>query len=243
MAARRSMGTLFRLAAMALAGVALAGVAFAGAAAAQSLDVAPPPSGVVPVPAPLGGEDPDNPLVPPAPPAPTGTTDPARSQTGAGDDGTHVEISHDIAKLPEPVRAMRARIMEAARSGDPERLRPLLGTGPGATRLSLAEVEGDPIAHLRAISGDAQGHEMLAILLEVFEAGYVRFDAGTQNELYVWPYFFALPLDELTPEQRVELFKLVTAGDYEEMRMFGAYIFFRAAITPQGRWLFFVAGD
>jgi hypothetical protein len=41
----------------------------------------------------------------------------------------------------------------------------------------------------------------------------------------VWPYFFAVPLEELTAPQRVELFTLVTAGDYEEMKNFGAYIF------------------
>ncbi|MEO1380814.1 MAG: hypothetical protein AAFU69_10765, partial [Pseudomonadota bacterium] len=83
----------------------------------------------------------------------------------------------------------------------------------------------------------------LAILQEVLEAGYVHVDAGTDTELYVWPYFFALPLDELNAVQRVELFKLVTAGDYEDMLSFGSYIFFRVGITPEGRWLFFVAGD
>ena len=36
--------------------------------------------------------------------------------------------------------------------------------------------------------------------------------------MYVWPYFFAVPLDRLTPRQRVELFKIVTAGDYEDMK-------------------------
>lgn len=202
--------------------------------------IAPPPSGEVPLPPPLGGEDPDNPLVAPLAP-PAGSSDPARSQVGAGT--TQVEISDDVDLLPAPVRRMRELIMEAARSGDPERLRPLIGTGADTTRLSLADVEGDPIDYFKSISGDAEGHEMLAILLEVFEAGYARFDAGTDVELYVWPYFFAKPLEALTPKERVDLFKLVTAGDYEDMVGFGAYIFFRAAITPEGRWLFFVAGD
>lgn len=201
--------------------------------------VAPPPSGIVPVP-PIGGEDPDNPLAAP-PPIPGGSSDPARSQVGIGD--IPVQFSDDVADLPAPVRQMRELIMEAARSGDPERLRPLIGSGSDTTRLSLADIEGDPIDYFKSISGDPEGHEMLAILLEVFEAGYARFDAGTDSELYVWPYFFAKPLDALTQEQRVELFKLVTAGDYEDMLGFGAYIFFRAGITPEGRWLFFVAGD
>jgi hypothetical protein len=77
----------------------------------------------------------------------------------------------------------------------------------------------------------------------VLEAGFVRLYPGTDHESYVWPYFFAVPLEELTAPQRVELFTLVTAGDYEEMKNFGAYIFYRVAITPEGRWVFFVAGD
>lgn len=224
------------------AGIALsvAGTLIDAIASGPDNIIAPPPSGVVPLPAPLGGEDPDNPLIAPAAPQ-SGASDPARSQVGAG--STRVQISDDVALLPAPVRRMRELIMEAARSGDPERLRPLIGTGPDTTRLSLADVEGDPIDYFKSISGDAQGHEMLAILLEVFEAGYARFDVGSEAELYIWPYFFAKPLEELTPAQRVDLFKLVTAGDYEDMVGFGAYIFFRAAITPEGRWLFFVAGD
>jgi hypothetical protein len=186
-----------------------------------------------------GVEDPNNPLMVPAPSRQDFVTDPARSQVGAGT----VTISYDVDALPEPVKRMRALIMDAARSGDLENLRPLIGTGRDVTQLSLGGIEGDPIEFLRSISGDTQGHETLAILLEVFEAGYAHLDAGLPSELYVWPYFFTVSLEELTPVQRVELFKLVTAGDYDDMVGFGAYIFFRAAITPEGRWLFFVAGD
>ena len=44
-------------------------------------------------------------------------------------------------------------------------------------------------------------------------------------------------------KQRVELFKIVTAGDFDDMKQFGAYIFYRVGITPAGQWTFFVAGD
>lgn len=208
-------------------------------AAAQIGDpVAPPPSGVVPLPpGPGAGENPDDPLrVPPLAP-PQALPEPVDIYE------TEPIISKDLDQLPEPVRRMRALIVEAARSGDPERLRPLLGTGEGATRLSFGETGDDPIAYLKSISGDPEGHEMLAILLDVLEAGYARVAPDTENELFVWPYFFALTLDELTPPQRVELFKLVTAGDFEEMANYGSYIFFRAGFAPDGRWLFFVAGD
>ncbi|WP_173931270.1 cytoplasmic protein [Chelativorans sp. Marseille-P2723] len=158
------------------------------------------------------------------------------------DQGTP-EILYDVGALPEPVKRMRQLIIEAARSGDLERLRPLIGSGLSATQLALGALEGDPIDFLREVSGDEDGQEILAILLEIMEAGFVRLNPGTEEELYVWPYFFAIPLEDLTPEQRVELFTIVTAGDYEEMKNFGAYIFFRSGITPDGRWVYFVAGD
>ncbi|WP_374566599.1 hypothetical protein [Nitratireductor sp. ZSWI3] len=153
------------------------------------------------------------------------------------------EIFYDLETLPEPVRRMHRLIVEACKSGDIETLRPLVGTGEGATQLSLGGLEGDPLQFLRELSGDSEGQEILAILLEVLQAGYVHLDAGMPSEMYVWPYFFAIPLDSLDKPQRVELFTLVTAGDYEEMKNFGAYIFYRVGITPEGRWAFFVAGD
>lgn len=153
------------------------------------------------------------------------------------------EVLYDLNRLPEPVRRMRNLIIEAAKSGDIEKLRPLIGTGVSGTQLSLTEIDGDPIEFLKGLSGDTEGQEILAIMEEVLDAGYVHLDTGKAEELYVWPYFFALPLDKLDAKQRVELFKIVTAGDYDDMKQFGAYIFYRMGITPEGRWAFFVAGD
>lgn len=153
------------------------------------------------------------------------------------------EILYDLEQVPEPVRRMHGLIVEAAKSGDIERLRPLIGSGESATRLSLGGLDGDPLDFLIELSGDEGGQEILAILLEVLQAGYVHLDAGTPQEMYVWPYFFAIPLESLDKKQRVELFTLVTAGDYEDMKSFGAYIFYRVGITPDGHWAFFVAGD
>lgn len=153
------------------------------------------------------------------------------------------EIEYDLQKLPEPVRRMRQLILDAAKTGDIEKLRPLIGTGDDATQLSLTEVEGDAIDFLRGLSGDTEGQEILAILEEVLTSGYVHLEAGTPQEIYAWPYFFAIPLDKLTPAQRVELFKIVTAGDYEDMKTYGTYTFYRAGIAPDGQWVFFVAGE
>lgn len=153
------------------------------------------------------------------------------------------EVFYDLSKLPEPVRRMHGLIVEACKSGDIEKLRPLIGMGDSATQLSLTDIDGDPIEFLKGLSGDTEGQEILAIMEEVLDAGYVHLDAGKPEELYVWPYFFAMPLDKLDAKQRVELFKIVTAGDYDDMKQFGAYIFYRVGIAPDGKWVFFVAGD
>ena len=71
----------------------------------------------------------------------------------------------------------------------------------------------------------------------------VRVDEGTPQEMYVWPYFAHVPLQRLTSEQKVELFRIVTRSDYKKMKEFGAYIFYRVGIAPDGTWHFFVAGD
>jgi len=230
--ARRSHN-LGRMAARALLPIFLI-FAFAGTGFAQTGDVTPPPSGLVPLPAPIAPpayQDPDNPLAMPdnSRSSVSGTAEPA--------------IGGSLDELPEAVKRMRERIIQAARDADFEALRPLMGSGSERTQLSFGQVDGDPIDFLRSQGGDPDGYEILAILEEVLAAGYAIYDPGTPNETYVWPYFAATSLETLTPKQRVELFKLVTSGDYEDMRDFGAYIFYRAGISADGRWRFFVAGD
>lgn len=225
---------------------ALLAIAFSGASPAHALselqDGTTPsaPSSSSPVfEVPIPGDGPNEPRS--REPSRVPATDIQRPDTSLGKDLP--KVHYDIESLPDPVRRMRALIIEACRSGDVERLRPLIGSGTDGTQLSLGGLDSDPIAFLRELSGDDQGQEILAILLEVMEAGYVHLNAGEPSEIYVWPYFFALPLDVLDSKQRVELFTLITAGDLQDMETFGAYVFYRAAITPDGRWLFFVAGD
>lgn len=190
-------------------------------------ETAPAPDMTVPLP---------DPIV--APQTPHAITQPAEN----GEEDVP-QVQYDIDQLPEPVQRMRGLIMDAALTGDLEQLRPILETGEDGTQLSFGDLPSDPIEFLRGLSGDDEGQEILAILYEVMSAGYVHLDSGEATGTYVWPYFFAVPLDTLDKRQRVELFKLVTAGDYEDMKNFGAYIFYRVGISPEGRWQFFVAGD
>lgn len=170
-----------------------------------------------------------------------------RSATGnstADDADDHVvaEISHDISRLPEPVRRIRELIVEAAASGDVSRLRMLMNPGPDQVQITGGE-DQDPLDALKAFSGDPDGLEVLAIILDLLSTGYAHMDVGTPEEVYVWPYFAGKPLAELTAPEKVELLRIITAGDLADMQEYGNYSFYRIGISPSGEWKFFSAGD
>jgi hypothetical protein len=151
-------------------------------------------------------------------------------------------ILRSESDMPEPVRATRQKLIDAAKSGDMEQLRALMKAQPEPPKVASGD-PGDPIDYLKALAADADGREILAVLLEVLESGFLHAGEGTNDELYVWPYFAGYPINALTPPQLVELYTLMTAADYEDMKSYGSYTYFRVGIAPDGRWLFFLAGD
>ncbi len=152
------------------------------------------------------------------------------------------EVIRDFSRLPEPVRAMRERILAAARTGDPAKVAELMKSLDPVPVYSFG-ADNDPLGYWKSSYPDSDGIEALSILIEVLESPFVHADKGTPQEMYLWPYFAGMPLAALTPEQKVELFKIVTGSDWKEMQEFGAYIFYRVGIAPNGSWQFFVAGD
>jgi hypothetical protein len=152
------------------------------------------------------------------------------------------EVIVDVAKLPLPVARMRTRILEAARTGDLDRVLTVMQSNETMPVFSLGN-DRNPITYWKMSYPDSEGVEALAILTEILEAGFVHVDLGTPQEMYVWPYFARLPLATLAPAQKVELFKIVTGSDFKEMQEFGAYTFYRVGIAPDGTWHFFVAGN
>lgn len=152
------------------------------------------------------------------------------------------EVLYDIAKLPKPVARTRQQIIDAAATGDPEKLRPIIEAQQPPPLFGPNDI-GDPIGYLKLESGDQGGREILAILTEVLEAGFVHVDVGTPSEVYLWPYFARVRIDSLTPRQLVQLFKLVYAGDYEDMLAAGQYTYFRAGFAPDGTWKYFLSDE
>ena len=153
-----------------------------------------------------------------------------------------VEVLRDISTLPPQVARMRGAILSAAATGEVENLRVPIDMNELPPMLAAEKIK-DPMAYWREISGDGQGREVMATLIQLFRTGFARKGAGTENELYVWPYFVGKPLSDLTPPERVELLRIVTAGDLMGMEESGNYNFYRIGISPDGEWKFMAGGD
>lgn len=203
----------------------------------ESIEIAP--SAEVGLPAIPADDLPASPLLP----AETAPGDAAEEgYQGDQADAPAPQVLYDTSLLPKPVSRMHAQMKEAALSGEIERLRIVLESNEVMPTLSFGEID-DPITFLKESSGDGQGFEILAILADILDAGFVHVDVGTPHEMYVWPYFARYPLHNLTPDQKVELFRIVTSGDFSEMQDFGAWLFYRVGIGPDGTLHYFVAGD
>jgi len=153
--------------------------------------------------------------------------------------GNPPEIIADLSLLPPAVARSRDRILAAARSGNLQGLAAIVQADE--TTFTWSD-ERDPTGFRRANYPDSEGLEVLSILATILEAPFVHIDRGSQQEVYLWPYFAGVSLKTLSREQKVALFKIMTGGDYKDMLAFGTYSFFRVGISPDGTWQFFVAG-
>lgn len=164
---------------------------------------------------------------------------PSQPDAGAAPgDNAAIEVHKGEEGLPPAVAKMRKRLLDAAYSGDMQRLKMVMQSNEMPPVFSINEI-GDPIEYLKTQSGDGQGLELLAILTDVLEAGWTRTHAGTPQEMYVWPAFAAMRMDKLDPEQLVEIYKIVTSSDLEEMKALGRYTFYSVGIGPDGTWHWF----
>lgn len=141
--------------------------------------------------------------------------------------------------LPQAVRDMRDAIVEAATSGDLEAMRFALEMNELMPTVSNASADRDPIRHWRKLSGKAEGRDILAILLNVIAAGHVHHAPGTPDEMFIWPGFAATPLESLSPEQRVELYRLAPPSIIHPDGDLNRYGFYRLGIGPDGVWHYF----
>jgi hypothetical protein len=137
--------------------------------------------------------------------------------------------------LPTPVDETRARLLEAAESGDYEALRPLISDT--SFKYTFGDgVEGGPIAYWRELERTTDQRPIEAL------ADVLRLPYALSRGSYAWPWAHAVSSsDDLSPHER-EL--LAPLGLPSQLFPEGAgYYGWRAGIAPDGTWVYFVAGD
>ena len=80
------------------------------------------------------------------------------------------------------------------------------------------------LADVRPGRLSGQGHEVLAILVNILELPATTINIGTAQEMVVWPYLAHEPLDKLSPEQSVDLYRLMTAQDVRACSRGGGWL-------------------
>jgi hypothetical protein len=138
--------------------------------------------------------------------------------------------------LPAAVEETRAALLEAAETGSYEALRPLIPESGGFTYTFGGPVEGGPIAYWQQLERQTS-ERPLETLEAVLEMPYVL-----TRGLYVWPWAYTVESASDLSEHEREL--LAPLGPTSRLFVEGTgYLGWRAGITPDGTWVFFVAGD
>lgn len=149
-----------------------------------------------------------------------------------------VQLGRDVTKLPPEVQRMRQAILQAATSGDIEQLRVPIEMNEIHPVFAKSPI-ADPISHLKTISADGNGREMLAVLYNLLTTGYAITNPGTKEEMIVWPYHAAIPLGGLNPSQEVEIYRFLAPARVKEMIAQGKYSFYSVGIGHDGVWHYF----
>ena len=147
--------------------------------------------------------------------------------------------------LPGPVAEMRDGILEAVKSGRIEELKVPIAWNELPPTFAQEKLE-DPITYWKKLSGDGDGREILAVLANLFAAGHVVLPVGRDVEnskLFVWPRFAEMSLDKLSPEDEVQLYRLITPAEVRSMREKQRWTWWRLAIGADGTWHSFVKTD
>jgi hypothetical protein len=155
----------------------------------------------------------------------------------------NLEVHRDDVNLPPAVLSARDELIAAAKTGDIELLRAIIKRQANPPVLSFGD-PADPIEFLRQSSNDGEGRELLAIMIELLEAPYSIMPAENgEPEIYVWPAYATNDLENLSPAELIDVYKIISHQDLEEMQLFGGWYFFRVGIDANGEWRYFVAGD
>ncbi len=143
-----------------------------------------------------------------------------------------------VSGLPPAVADMRAAILASVETGniaelksamDLNELPPDFGGPAGA----------DPIQHLRALSADGTGKDVLTTIASLLEGTWAAIPGGRDvenNRIYVWPHFAEIRLDALSAPDREALAALAGEAAARRMAETNRYEGWRLSIGADGVW-------
>jgi hypothetical protein len=147
--------------------------------------------------------------------------------------------SRDLAALPAPVAAIRAKILEACAKGELEALRIPIDwneTRPMFQRSGTKRPAGhDPIEALRALSFDRKGLETLNVAKAALSQPYAKIIRGPVT-IYEWPAFGGPPT---TVRDEREFWRCVRFYDYARPLPDGRPRITRLGFGADGVWHYF----
>lgn len=144
-------------------------------------------------------------------------------------------------KLPAQVADLRDVLLTAARSGKVEELRAAFDVSGAVPDMDISP-RSDPIKVLKDRSEDPEARDTLAAIVEILEMPPAALPLGNDienNLVYIWPYLAERPLNELTPPEQVDLYRLVSPALAAEMRGKKHWLWWRIVIAADGTWTTF----
>lgn len=145
-----------------------------------------------------------------------------------------------VSALPKLVAAMRARILQACRTGDIEALRVPIDRNevrPLFEKSAHRDPGADPVETLKRLSFDGNGREMLALLRAVLSQACLREVRGPVT-MYVWPAFTISPPKDPTPDERQVMLTCLRFADLGRIDG-GRAPYMRLGIGADGMWHYF----
>ena len=133
---------------------------------------------------------------------------------------------------------MRDAILAAAEGGRIDELMGVFELNELTHSLGIDQ-GADPIAHLKAQSGDGDGKAVLAALIRIITAGCVSIPTGRDienNRVFVWPYLAEMDLAHLTAAHSDALDAVAGKDGADAMRRTGTYAFWKIEIGADGTW-------
>lgn len=150
-----------------------------------------------------------------------------------------MQIPEQKSDLPDPVLNTRRAVLEAAVACDYDQLAEL-ASGHEFFNYSFGD-EGDFAGFLQ--EGEAAGNDPLRSLVLIFGMTEIENELSNRKG-WIWPAAAGADDWASVPQpQKDELLRLYSQQDLDVFAGNGAYIGYRTSIDPEGRWLYFVAGD